>query len=131
MIAMKNFELKYCFFTVLAVAFLSIVGLAFLSKVNERREAQLALEKATLTQLEAESAVEIKDYYGTNFKFDKTATDDCMTVVGISAGPDHIFGNEDDISCTKRNYNNSRIVGKWVSKKSKEFFKGVISGIAE
>ncbi len=129
--AMKNFELKYYFFTILAVSFLIIIGAAFLSKLSERKEAQLALEKATLAQLDAESVLEIKDYYGTNFKFEKTATEDCVTVIGASAGPDHIFGNEDDISCTKRNYNKSRIVGKWISKKSKEFVKGMISGITE
>ncbi len=128
---MKNLELKYYFFTTLAASFLIIIGAAFLSKLNERKEAQLALEKATLAQLDTEAIVEMKDYYGTNFRFDKTATEECVTVIGASAGPDHIFGNEDDISCTKRNYNNSRIVGKWVSKKSKEFFKGVISGITE
>ncbi len=128
---MKNLELKYYFFTTLAASFLIIIGAAFLSKLNERKEAQLALEKATLAQLDTEAIVEMKDYYGTNFRFDKTATEECVTVIGASAEPDHIFGNEDDISCTKRNYNNSRIVGKWVSKKSKEFFKGVISGITE
>ena len=128
---MNKIELKYHFFTVLAICFVVIIGVAAVSKLKEKQDAQHLLEKVATEQLTAETVSEVPDYYGTPIKLEKVATEECITVNAVSAGSDHIFGNDDDISCVKRNYNKSRVVGKWISQKSKEFFKGVVSGIVE
>jgi hypothetical protein len=49
----------------------------------------------------------------------------------VSPGKDKQLNTSDDIVVEKTDINKSRIIGRWVGKKTKEFAKGVIGGVKE
>lgn len=71
------------------------------------------------------------DYYGRKCLISiDTATTNTTTTL-ISAGRDGVFDTSDDIMKHKIDYNKSRIIGKWIGQKGKQFTKGLIDGIKD
>lgn len=51
--------------------------------------------------------------------------------IGKSAGRDLTFDTKDDILVTEVDWNKSKIVGKFIGKKSTEVIRGIVDGILE
>ena len=72
-----------------------------------------------------------EDSWGNAIRLDIKHRDTDSIYTCISAGKDGEFDTEDDISATEVELHKSRIVGKWIGKKSVEAAKGVFGGVIE
>ena len=93
-------------------------------KMVERRAIEVLATKGEAPEL-------TKDAWGNAIKISYDEADDFRQATVISAGRDQEFGTKDDISATERDYHKTKIVGKWVGKKSIEFVKGAATGLKE
>lgn len=122
--------MKHNFFGILATSFLIIVFLAWYFQDTRRKETQELVNRISQEYLKSPEQFEdeITDVYGNVLKLEHSVSEDCLYVKTTSAGLDKILGNADDIYCVKRDYNKSRLAGKWFVSRTKEFTKGIISG---
>ncbi len=122
--------MKHNFFGILTISFLIIVFLAWYFQDTRREETQELVNRISQEYLKSPEIFdqEIQDVYGNVLKLEHSVSEDCLCVKTTSAGLDKTLGNSDDIYCVKRDYNKSRIAGKWVVSRTKEFAKGVVSG---
>jgi len=70
----------------------------------------------------------LQDGWGRDVGFKKIVEQELIAYVFCSSGRDGEFGTEDDIEASKLDWNKSRIIGKWLGKKSKETFIGLKEG---
>jgi hypothetical protein len=64
------------------------------------------------------------DGWGRQLKFERSGNQYAITQTIISAGKDGQFGTKDDLKDFDTDFNKSRMIGAWVSSRSKEFMKG-------
>lgn len=69
-----------------------------------------------------------QDAWGNDLRYQCTKDEYGIRVVVSSCGPDNQPNTEDDLGFTVANLNKSRIVGEWMSSRTKEFFNGVWDG---
>ena len=74
---------------------------------------------------------DVYDYYGQACRIDIVGDDTVKTLTVVSAGRDHMFDTKDDVSYSRTEYNKSKIVGKWIGSKTKQFGKGLIEGFKQ
>lgn len=104
----------------------TIVGWLFYDSFENKR----ILDKQAKTLLHTDS-YEIVDYYGNTIRPDITKTENYKTVRLVSPGKDKQLNTLDDIVVEKTDINKSRVIGRWVGKKTKEFAKGIVGGVKE
>lgn len=115
-------------FTVAAIV--GVIILAHALTKNKRETEQLAKELARtqMDDLPDSAVLSSNDAWGNPMKFQRVATELQVTQIITSAGEDGKFGTSDDIQKEDTDLNKSRIFGKWVSSRTKEFVKGLKDG---
>ena len=73
----------------------------------------------------------ISDGWGTSLRYTYIETKTLKTFLVTSAGADRQFDTSDDMTIEERDYNKSRIIGKYVTDKLKEVTKGVKDSLLE
>jgi hypothetical protein len=116
------------FFLVVCL-FASIGAYMYLTR-HERhtREQVAALVKTPMDDLDQTATLTQRDAWGNELHFSRLATKTYVQQTIVSAGKDGKFGTDDDIRGEDIDWNKSRIVGKWVGNKAKEFVKGLKDG---
>jgi|19_taG_2_1085344.scaffolds.fasta_scaffold00858_14 hypothetical protein len=72
-----------------------------------------------------------QDAWGSSLQYVKRVNSDGTLITHVikSPGPDRQINTGDDIVAVKTDMNKSKIVGKWIGKKSNEVLKGFIGGV--
>ncbi len=76
---------------------------------------------------------DITDWWGNEVCISRVNDREKNVVIytAISAGRDGEFGTDDDLSKVRRDYNKSKIIGKWAGKKFKQGVLGWYEGLKE
>lgn len=93
---------------------------------RETREMVTAMSRTAMDDLADNSTIQHTDAWGNPVQFHRIVREDSITQIVTSPGPDGKFGTEDDISHSDTDHNMSKIAGKWIHAKGKEFVKGLI-----
>ena len=72
-----------------------------------------------------------KDGWNNNYKFTYTETKTLKTYLVTSSGADGKFLTKDDITAERKDYNKSRIIGKFVADKLSEAAGGIKDSLSE
>ena len=75
--------------------------------------------------------LETKDRWDNNLVCTRIAEETVVIYEVRSSGRDKEFGTDDDITATKIDLNKSKILGRWIGKKTKEAAVGLIDGLKE
>lgn len=122
--------MKFISFVWSIIGVISILGAIFYFVNPDRFENISLLNKQAKILLNTEAS-ETVDYHGNRIIPEFTKTDTHKTVRLVSPGKDKVLNTYDDVIVEKTDINKSKIVGRWVGKKTKEFAKGIIGGIKE
>lgn len=125
-----KFELKI---SLLIILFL--VGIVFacwiseflsvLVKKNNTRKLVESEAKHYLSYINKDQEYAKKnDAWGRPLEYEGHVEEDCLISRVKSAGPDGMFGSEDDVVFVCKDLNKSKIIGKWAGKKIKEAGSG-------
>lgn len=68
------------------------------------------------------------DQWGNHLRVDVVDGDTKKTYNVVSSGPDGKFNTTDDIIATKTDYKKTKLIGRWLGKKSKEFVDAFRNG---
>lgn len=114
-------------------AFATVLLIALLQIAYHKTKTANILETTALRAKHGnwQSCTNVTDSWGRTVRFSRYSDETRTSYVLTSSGKDGIFGNKDDMTSIATDFNKSRIVGKWMGKKSKEFAKGVVEGIKE
>jgi hypothetical protein len=117
---------------VVALAFLCLTGY-FVVYLQPRLITGSLLEKAVEenidTQFIGRFGVDDDDAWGNEIVIDREETKEFILVEARSAGPDGIMDSEDDLTRSKKDWNNAIRLGKWLGSNAKDTAVGIIDGV--
>ena len=115
-------------FTVAIVAIFTIIAIvhSYIYRYETKTtKIVTSLAKIHMDDKENVATLNEVDAWGKPLHFIRHATDTSVSQTIISAGADGEFGSADDISYQDVDLNKSRLVGKWIGSRTKEFVKGL------